>query len=163
MTDKDTDKYITAERAAAQLDVSERTIYRYAETGQIRTRKSGRRTMFHGGDVDQLASDMQEQRRGPDPDAVQRLQSELQQATYRIGYLEAQLQQRLLPDHARQIQDELASAKAERDLLRQQQDQLQDQLAQARAPWRTWLIVGLIVLVAILVTLLVSVFAFGAR
>ena len=119
--------------------------------------------MFHGGDVEQLASDMQEQRRGPDPDAVQRLQVELQQATYRIGYLEAQLQQRLLPDHARQIQDELASAKAERDLLREQQGQLHQQLAQARAPWRTWLIVGLIVLVAILATVLASIFAFGAR
>ena len=156
MTDKDTDKYMTAERAAQQLDVSERTIYRYAETGQIRTRKSGRRTMFHGGDVEQLASDMQEQRRGPDPDAVQRLQAELQQATYRIGYLQSQLDQRLLPDHARQIQEELAAAKAERDLLRQQ-------LTQAAAPWRTWLIIGLIIAVAILLTLLVSVFAFGGR
>ena len=156
MTDKDTDKYMTAERAAQQLDVSERTIYRYAETGQIRTRKSGRRTMFHAGDVEQLASDMQEQRRGPDPDAVQRLQAELQQATYRIGYLQSQLDQRLLPDHARQIQEELAAAKAERDLLRQQ-------LTQAAAPWRTWLIIGLIIAVAILLTLLVSVFAFGGR
>ena len=163
MTERDTDKYITPERAAQQLGVSERTIYRYAETGQIRTRKSGRRTMFHAGDVEQLAGDMQEQRRGPDPDAVQRLQGELQQATYRIGYLEAQLQQRLLPDHARQIQDELATAKAERDLLRQQQEQLHQQLAQARAPWRTWLLVGLIVLVAILVTVLASVFVLGAR
>ena len=156
MTDKDTDKYMTAERAAQQLDVSERTIYRYAETGQIRTRKSGRRTMFHGGDVEQLASDMQEQRRGPDPDAVQRLQAELQQATYRIGYLTSQLDQRLLPDNARQLQEELAAAKAERDLLRQQ-------LTQAAAPWRTWLLVGLIIAVAILLTLLVSVFVFGGR
>ena len=156
MTDKDTDKYMTAERAAQQLDVSERTIYRYAETGQIRTRKSGRRTMFHGGDVEQLASDMQEQRRGPDPDAVQRLQAELQQATYRIGYLTSQLDQRLLPDNARQLQEELAAAKAERDLLRQQ-------LTQAAAPWRTWLTIGLIIAVAILLTLLVSVFVFGGR
>lgn len=99
---------------------------------------------------------MQEQRRGPDPDAVQRLQEELQQATYRIGYLTSQLDQRLLPDHARQLQEELAAAKAERDLLRQQ-------LTQAAAPWRTWLTIGLIIAVAILLTLLVSVFAFGGR
>ena len=46
MTERDTDKYVTAERAATTLGVSERTIYRYAETGQLRTRKSGRRTMF---------------------------------------------------------------------------------------------------------------------
>jgi excisionase family DNA binding protein len=156
MTTSDSDKYMTAEKAAATLGVSERTIYRYGETGQIRTRKSGRRTMFHAGDVAQIAEDMQQQRRGPDPDEVQKLQSELQQANYRIGYLQAQLEQRLLPDHARQIQDELATAKAERD-------QLAQQIQRLAAPWRTWLLIGLIIVVAILATLLVSVFAFGAR
>jgi Ca2+/H+ antiporter len=70
--------------------------------------------------------------------------------------LQAQLEQRLLPDHARQIQDELATAKAERD-------QLAQQIQRLAAPWRTWLLIGLIIVVAILATLLVSVFAFGAR
>lgn len=147
---------MTAEKAAAQLGVSERTVYRYGETGQIRTRKSGRRTMFHAGDVAQIAEDIQQQRRGPDPDEVQRLQTELQQANYRIGYLQAQLEQRLLPDHARQIQNDLAVATAERD-------QLQQQITRLSAPWRTWLIVGLLILVAVLATLLVTVFAFGVR
>jgi hypothetical protein len=156
MTTSDSDKYITAEKAAAALSVSERTIYRYGETGQIRTRKSGRRTMFNAGDVAQIAEDMEQQRRGPDPDEVQKLQGELQQANYRIGYLQAQLEQRLLPDHARQIQDELATAKAERD-------QLAQQISRLSAPWRTWLLIGLIIAVAVLLTLLVSIFVFGAR
>lgn len=156
MTDSDNDKYITAERAASTLGVSERTVYRYAETEQIRTRKSGRRTMFHAGDVARLSDDLQSQRQGPDPDVVQQLRTELQQATYRIGYLESQLQQRLLPDHEIQLRDELAQAKAERDMLRQN-------LSQASAPWRTWALIGLLIIVAILATLLVSVFVFGAR
>jgi excisionase family DNA binding protein len=156
MTERDTDKYVTAERAATTLGVSERTIYRYAETGQLRTRKSGRRTMFHAGDVDSLASDMQAQRQGPDPDEVARLRQDIEAANYRIGYLQSQLDQRLLPDHARQMQEELAAAKAERDMLRQQ-------LSQAAAPWRTWALIGLIIIVAILATLLVSVFVFGGK
>ena len=156
MTDNDSDKYITLERAANQLGVSERSVYRYAETGQIRTRKSGRRTMYHGGDVVRIAEDLQEQSKAPDPDVVQQLRNELQQATYRIGYLEAQLQQRLLPDHEMQLRDDLARAKAERDLLQQT-------LSSNAAPWRTWLLIGLIVVVAILATLLVSVFVFGVR
>ena len=156
MTSSDSDKYITAEKAAAQLGVSERTVYRYGDHGQIRTRKSGRRTMFHAGDVTQISEDIQSQRQGPDPDEVQRLQTELQQANYRIGYLQAQLEQRLLPDHARQLQDELATAKAERD-------QAAQQLQRLSAPWRTWLPIVLIIIVAILATLLVSLFVFGAR
>jgi len=87
---------------------------------------------------------------------VQRLQNELQQATYRIGYLEAQLQQRLLPDHELNLRNELAQAKAERDLLQQS-------LSRAAAPWRTWLLIGLVIIVAVLATILATVFVLGAR
>src|SRR3712207_6802000 len=138
MTEQDNERYITAEQAAEILGTSPRTIHRYGEGGQLRTRKSGRRIMFHAGDVHRLAEDFQTQRKGPDPDEVEQLRHQLQQATYRIGYLEAQLERRLLPDHEMQLREELIKVRTERDLLQQQ-------LQVTAAPWRTRLIIVLLV------------------
>jgi excisionase family DNA binding protein len=155
MTEQDNDRYLTADQAADILGTSGRTVHRYGEAGQIRTRKTGRRVMFHEGDIHQLARDLQTQRRGPDPDEVDRLREMVQQASYRIGYLEAQLERRLLPDHEMQLRDELAAQKTRVETLQGQLDQAQAQIA--GGVWQRWALVALLVLVAILVTVLVIV------
>lgn len=157
MTQNDSERYITAEQAAQIIGRDSRSVHRYGESGTIRTRKAGRRTMFHAGDVQRLADDIGAQRRALAEDDAAQLRNQLQQATYRIGYLEAQLEQRLLPDHAMQMRDELTQLKTERDMLQQQLQSIQAQLERARAPWRMWLFVILLVIVAVLVTYLVIV------
>ena len=164
MTEQDNERYLTDEQAANVLGVSRRTVHRYGENGVIGTRKSGRRTMFHAGDVDALADDLRMQRRSPDPDEVERLRTQLQQATYRIGYLESQMELRLLPDHARQIQEDLAATKAREDELRQQLAAAnaitQQQAATANATARRvqiiqWLFIAALIAIAVLVTVLI--------
>ena len=164
MTEQDNDRYLTDEQAANVLGVSRRTVHRYGESGVISTRKSGRRTMFRASDVDALADDLRMQRRSPDPEEVERLRAQLQQASYRIGYLESQMELRLLPDHARQIQEDLAATKAREDELRQQLAAAnaiaQEQTATANAAARRaqliqWLFIAALVAIAVLVTVLV--------
>ena len=164
MTEQDNDRYLTDEQAANVLGVSRRTVHRYGESGDIRTRKTGRRTMFRANDVDALADDLRAQRRSPDPDEVERLRTQLQQATYRIGYLESQMELRLLPDHARQIQDDLAATKAREEELRQQLEAAnaiaQEQTVTAKASARRaqiiqWLFIAALIAIAVLVTVLV--------
>lgn len=117
MTERDSDRYLTDEQAAQVLGVSNRTVHRYGESGTIRTRKAGRRTMFHAGDVDRLAEDLRVQRRAPDPEEVDQLRLKLEAAATRIGYLEGQLERRLLPDAEMQMRENLIRAQAERDAL----------------------------------------------
>lgn len=150
MTDTDNDRYVTAEQAADLLGTSPRTVHRYGEGGRLRTRKAGRRLMYHAGDVQQMVDDLEAQRRGPGPDEFTEIRNQLQAANYRIGYLEAQLDRRLLPDHEMQMREELIKVRTERDMLQQS-------LARASAPWRTWLIIALVIVVTVLVTILVVV------
>lgn len=151
MTDTDNDRYLTAEQAADVLGTSPRTVHRYAEAGRIRSRKSSRRVMFNETDVQRIAEDLKAQRTTPDPDELRQLQEQLKGANYRIGYLEAQLAQRLLPDAQRQMEAELTKVWAERDVL-------EKQLKQATAPWRTWVLIGLAIVAAVLATLLITLF-----
>ncbi len=57
--DDDTE-YITADAAAETLRISPRQVHRYGEgtNPRLRTRRAGRRLLFHAGDVVQLASDL---------------------------------------------------------------------------------------------------------
>ena len=152
MTEQDNDRYLTADQAAEILGTSPRSIHRYGESGQLRTRKTGRRVMYHEGDVHRMARDLQVQRRGPDPDEVGHLRDMLTQATYRIGYLEAQLERRLLPDHEMQMRDELASLRVERDELRRRVEQAERQGAR-----QGQVLLVLVIVAAVLVTVLVIV------
>jgi len=55
------EEYITVEDAAAILQTKTRQAHRYGEgpNARIRTRKAGRRKLFHRGDVEQLARDLE--------------------------------------------------------------------------------------------------------
>ena len=58
---QDNEAYISVEEAADLLHVSTRQAHRYGEQehgGRLRTRKAGRRTLFHKGDVETLANEL---------------------------------------------------------------------------------------------------------
>jgi hypothetical protein len=59
----DDDLYITVEETAARLRLSPRQASRYAD--KVRTRRSGKRTMYHADDVDALAQSMHVDYRPP--------------------------------------------------------------------------------------------------
>lgn len=50
--------WLTAADAAQVLRVSTRQVHRYAETGQLVTRRAGRRVLFSAASVAQLADDL---------------------------------------------------------------------------------------------------------
>ncbi len=134
------DEYITVEDAADILRVVPRQVNRYGNgpDARLRTRKAGRRVLYHRGDVETLADDLGviNKPRAPRPTAadlipagevlqqwrereqehdrrVDDLQAQLNAAARRIGELEAQLQSRLAPEQERALRDELAAYKTQ--------------------------------------------------
>jgi hypothetical protein len=59
--------YITVEEAAALLELSTRQVSRYGkgEGARLRTRRAGKRILYHRGDVESLARDLQVARTPP--------------------------------------------------------------------------------------------------
>ena len=57
MTNND-QQWLTAGEAARILHLSERQVNRYGATGQIKTRRAGRRVLYHPGDVTRLADEL---------------------------------------------------------------------------------------------------------
>lgn len=55
--------WLEADEAAALLGRTERQVLRYATSGRIRTRLQGRRKQYHRGDVEQLASTLDDDQR----------------------------------------------------------------------------------------------------
>ena len=146
MTD---DEYIPVEEVAAMLGVKIRQAARYGE--RVRTKMVGRRMIYHRGDVQAIADERAAQQaaatRGepykahvssqPRADIVPAsellnmvsdLQNKLLVMSHRVGELEGQLQQRLLPDEAAHLRETLAALEAERDTLRAE-------LERMRRPW----------------------------
>jgi hypothetical protein len=68
MSDSTAD-YITIEEVAALLDLSSRQASRYGkgEGARLRTRRAGKRILYHRGDVESLARDFQVARTPPPP------------------------------------------------------------------------------------------------
>ena len=52
-------EYISAKEAARLLKVSERQVNYYGHNGQIRIQRLGRRVLYHAGDVERLAQQLQ--------------------------------------------------------------------------------------------------------
>ena len=52
-------EYISAEEAAKLLKVSERQVNYYGHNGQLRIQRAGRRVLYHAGDVERLAQQLQ--------------------------------------------------------------------------------------------------------
>jgi hypothetical protein len=144
------DEYIPVEDVAAMLKVTIRQANRYGEGAnpRVRTRKAGNRKLYHRGDVELLADELgvafktrpqQTQAELIPPgemlDLVRNLQDRLAGsqerlivASHRIGELEGQLQQRLLPEEAATLRQQLADVEAERDKLK-------EELERKNQPW----------------------------
>lgn len=151
---QDNEAYISVEEAADLLRVSTRQAHRYGEQehgGRLRTRKAGRRTLFHKGDVEALATELGVEYKPterPKADIVpagemlhyirerdQQLsdvQGQLNRAMLEVGRLQGQLEQRLLPEDADVLRQKAVAAEQERDALRHQLE---------RMPWwARWLL-----------------------
>ncbi len=136
MTDE---QYITVEDAAEILQVTTRQAHRYGEGehSRLRTRRAGRRVMFHKGDVEALAAELgvlDQPRPGrpkPDPTSItaildylrerdakmEAVQQQLQQAMHEIGWLQGALE-------LQEFQQRIAELEAERDSLKAEVERL---------------------------------------
>lgn len=153
---QDTEAYISVEEAADLLRVSTRQAHRYGEQehgGRLRTRKAGRRTLFHKGDVEALAIELGVEYKPPERsktelvpagDMLQYIrerdqqlsdvQGQLNRAMLEVGRLQGQLEQRLLPEDADTLRHKVAAAEAERDALQQRMERM--------PRWARWLLRG---------------------
>jgi hypothetical protein len=121
-------EYVNVETASDILGIVTRMVHRYGEQGRLRRRRLGRRMLFHRGDVDALAVEIDAVNKvrapatprselipiGETLEHIQRLQSELSAAMRRVGQLEGTLeaQQHLLAD-ADTVRQRLAAAEAD--------------------------------------------------
>ncbi len=158
MTDSDNELYLTVEEVANRLKLSPRQAARYAD--RVRTRKSGKRTMFHAGEVEKLAEELNVEYRPPPMPRAEMVpvgemlqhqrqqQQEIANLSYQIGRLEAIIaerdqHQRLLTDDLDTIRTQLTTAQTERNQRQAEAERLQADVArlqaeierQHRRPW----------------------------
>ncbi len=142
--------YIPVEDVATILGVKTRQAHRYGDgpNPRIRTKMVNHRKLFHKGDTEALAGE----RKAAKPHSAQRpktdlvpvgemleyirerdrqveeLHRQLTEAAAQVGYLRGQLEQRLLPEAAAALHQQVEALKMERDAL-------QAQLKAKRQPW----------------------------
>jgi len=151
---QDNEAYISVEEAADLLRVSTRQAHRYGEQehgGRLRTRKAGRRTLFHRGDVEALATELGVEYKPPErtktelvpasdmlhylrerDQQLSDVQQQLNRAMLEVGRLQGQLEQHLLPEDAETLRQKVAAAEAERAALQQRMNGL--------PRWARWLL-----------------------
>ncbi len=135
------DEEYTVAQAAEALRVTPRQVQRHAANGRVRSRHEGRRLLLHRGDVDALARELGAEHRpdppqegeivaevGPVMDYVRELTGQLLMMSRRVGELEGQLQNRLLPADEANLRQELAAYEARVKAL-------EEELERARRPW----------------------------
>jgi hypothetical protein len=137
-------RYITIEQAQEILRVSVRQVHNHIASGRIHSYKEGKRRMLLEADVIALSEELGSANRdavpkvemlpdtGPLIDYIRELNSQALVMSRRIGELEAQLQQRLLPEDAAQIHEELTREQIRAQLIAEENQRLQAELEQAR-------------------------------
>ena len=155
MADIENEQYIPVEEAGRILGVTPRQANRYGTEGKIRTRKAGKRIMYHRGDVEALAEDLgvafKPQKQQPQMELmppgevlnylqqrdaqVYELTSKLTEAYHRIGQLEGTMQQRLLPEDERQLRQQIVDLERERSELRAELERLKEEQENKPQPW----------------------------
>lgn len=156
MSDEEQSQFsLTVEQVAAMLNLSVRSAHRYAESKRIRTRRAGRRVLFHAGDVDALARDLDIAASAPPaPQPKQELvpagqlldylkerdrhlseaQARHEQALLEIGRLRGLLETyKALPEDVERLRQQVDQLEAERAALHAERDALQARLAQQQA------------------------------
>ncbi len=114
------------------MRVTSRHVHNYVAAKRLTSRKEGRRTVVREADVYALAEELGVSRKnaasppvemlpdtGPLIDYIRELNGQAVMMSRRIGELESQLQQRLLPEDVAELRQKLARVEAERDLLLQ--------------------------------------------
>lgn len=118
----DADDYLTADQAAQILRVTDRQARRYADAGQVRSKRLGNRVLLHREDVEALAAQQRAFDKPPTRSELlsllERLRTELQVVTAREAALAERLRLLPTPDEVTRLREELAAIKAERDVLR---------------------------------------------
>src|SRR5919199_6388083 len=70
------DEFIPVERVAACLRVTPRHAHKAAQKANVRTRKAGRRLLYHRADVDRLADELGVAYRTVEPEALETIPNE---------------------------------------------------------------------------------------
>lgn len=131
------EQWIEAYQAADRLNRTERQVYRYGATGQVRTRKLGRRTQYHKADIEQLAEKLGI---ADEPRPPREPRHEIMPASAILDYLRER--DRQLEQAQREIQ-RLMYELGMRDTELQRQleavtcgrDELKEQQKQIKKPW----------------------------
>jgi excisionase family DNA binding protein len=157
MSDEEQPEYnLTVEQVAARLNLSIRSAHRYAESKRLRTRRAGRRVLFHAGDVEALARDLDIAASAPPaPQPKQELvpagqlldylkerdrhlaeaQARHEQALLEIGRLRGLLETyKALPEDVEQLRGQLDQAQQDLATLQAERDELRQRLEQAQKP-----------------------------
>ncbi len=137
MTDDEV-PYITVEEAAQRLRVTPRMVNRYGnmQPPRLRSRKAGRRTLYHPGDVDQLADDLNVASKPPPAPPAEMT---IFEPGLMVDYLREK--DRQLAEVQQQLNQALIEVGRTRALLERQhqlemeRDDLRRQLEMASQPW----------------------------
>src|SRR5919202_411007 len=127
------ERYISVQEAQDILRVSARQVQYHAANGRIRSQKQGRRLLIHESDVQRLAEELgSDQKKDPQPtvemlpdtgpliDYMREKDQQLLLLSRRIGELEGQLSQRLLPEDAESLRQRLAEAETRAQVLEEE-------------------------------------------
>ena len=156
MSDEEQEQYnLTVEEVAARLNLSIRSAHRYAESKRLRTKRAGRRVLFHAGDVESLARDLDVAASAPPkPQPKQELisagrmleylaerdkylaetQARHEQALLEIGRLRGLLESyKALPEDVEQLRGQLDQAETARAALQAERDELKAHIERLQA------------------------------
>src|SRR5438128_2193501 len=105
-------KWLTVNEAAAILRMTPRQVNRYGNTGRIRTRRAGRRVLYHNIDVEQLADELRvDERPATQPTSLAAplasLTEQLRDRDQQLAEAQHRLEERLdrIEAHQRQLPD----------------------------------------------------------
>lgn len=169
------DDWMTVEEASGLLRVVPRQVNRYGNESKLRTKRIGRRILYHRDDVQKLAEELGAARRpppAPKPEVIpasamldyfRERDQQLAVAQQQIATLLAQLAtaqnelgRRMLPEDEQQLRKDLINVTSERDQIKGQLEELRRELD----PWyRHWQVllpitIGVTLAVVILFVLL---------
>ena len=153
----DGEQWVSTEAAVALLGRTRRQLDRYADNGKIRKQSRGRHVYYNRGDIETIVATFRPNERprveinelmppGEMLNAMTHLHEQLTASAARIGYLQAQLEQRPQLEDQRKIEQELIEERSQRKALEQQVTQMR---GSQRTISTTALIIGFILVLVI--------------